>query len=91
MNKFKIQSFSICNPQSAIRNGFTLMELLVVIAIIGMLAGILMPTLNTAREKAMRTVCMGNLKVIGEAFNMYNIDLGWMPPTIPPAGPYLSY
>ncbi len=67
--------------QSAIRNGFTLMELLVVIAIIGMLAGILMPSLNAGRERARRAVCMGHLKVIGEAFNMYNIDHGWMPPT----------
>ena len=66
---------------SAIRNGFTLIELLVVIAIIGILAGILLPTLNNARERANRVVCMGNLKVIGEAFNMYNIDRGEMPPT----------
>ncbi|MDD5454399.1 MAG: prepilin-type N-terminal cleavage/methylation domain-containing protein [Candidatus Ratteibacteria bacterium] len=63
------------------RAGFTLTELLVVIAIMGMLAAILLPTLQNAREKANRAVCVGNLKVIGEAFNMYNIDNGEMPPT----------
>ncbi len=73
--------FPIRNPQSAIRNGFTLIELLVVIAIIGILAGVLLPTLTNARERANRTVCIGNLKVIGEIFNMYNIDIGEMPPT----------
>jgi len=66
------------------KKGFTLMELLVVIAIIGILAGILLPTLSNARERANRVVCIGNLKVIGEAFNMYNIDHGEMPPA-PPA------
>ena len=83
--------FGVIGPQSAICNGFTLMELLVVIAIIGILAGILLPTLNKAREKAMRTVCIGNLKVIGEAFNMYNIDHGEMPTTITPAAPLNPY
>lgn len=68
----------------AIRSGFTLIELLVVIAIIGMLAGILLPTLSKARERANRAACMGNLKVIGEALNTYNIDVGRMPPTVPP-------
>ncbi len=63
------------------KTGFTLTELLVVIAIIGMLAGILLPTLQNARERANRVACMGNLKVIGEAFNMYNIDTGEMPTT----------
>jgi prepilin-type N-terminal cleavage/methylation domain-containing protein len=65
----------------SLNTGFTLTELLVVVAIMGMLAGILMPTLNVARERARRAVCAGSLKVIGEAFNMYNIDRGGMPST----------
>ena len=75
------------------KKGFTLMELLVVIAIIGILAGVLLPTLNKARIRGGRAACMGNLKVIGEAFNMYNIDQGSMPPTITlsnPSNPYLA-
>lgn len=56
------------------RNAFTLIELLVVIAVIAILMSILMPALQRAREQGKRAACMGNLKQMALAWNMYADD-----------------
>ncbi len=68
------------------RNPFTLIELLVVIAIIAILAAMLLPALQQAREQAKTTKCAGNLKQIMSAVDLYRNDYKGFFPVINAGG-----
>jgi prepilin-type N-terminal cleavage/methylation domain-containing protein len=76
------------HPRS--KTAFTLVELLVVIAIIALLAALLLPVLSSAKGRAQRTQCLGNLRQIGLAVHLYAGDNG---DTLPNTGrfTYKSY
>src|SRR5262245_36023641 len=58
----------------ASRRGFTLIELLIVIAIVTLLAGLAIPALASARERARRTSCLNSMRQFSLVLHLYAND-----------------
>src|ERR1700722_11988968 len=69
------------NPRRRRRRGFTLIELLVVISIIGILVGLLLPAINSAREAGRRVQCQSNMKNVVLAIVNYVTTKNVFPPS----------
>jgi prepilin-type N-terminal cleavage/methylation domain-containing protein len=69
----------VVDTRSLNRRGFTMVELLTVIAIVGMLIGILVPALQSARETARRSQCLNNIRQVGMAVLVCAETKRWLP------------
>ena len=63
-------------PVKQTAHGFTIIELLVVVAIIGLLVALLLPAIGRARDAALTTQSMGNLRNLSAASSMYSAAWG---------------
>lgn len=67
--------------RTSVTCGFTLLELLVVVSIIALIAGFLIPAVQSAREAARRAQCIANMRQMGIAMSSYNSVHDMFPPS----------
>ena len=80
MKKHVPRSVWMCSFFAVKRNIFTLIELLIVVAVIAILAALLLPALNKAKEKAVNIQCLNQQKQLGTFFQMYTQEYnGYFP------------
>jgi len=75
-------SCTVVSSKRLPRAGLSLIELLVVIGIIGILAGLLLPAVQSAREAARRAQCANNLKQLVQACHDFEAARGGFPPAL---------
>ena len=81
------QSRCVTETPDRIKHSFTLIELLIVVAIIAILAGMLLPALNKARDTARTTTCLNNISTFNKAALIYADDFdSYCPPVYQGAG-----
>ena len=86
------KAFQTLIPKRGKTGWFTLIELLIVVAIIAILAGMLLPALNSAKKKSMRIACTSQLKQVGTAMLSYATDnKEYLPPRTQSGPNYLVH
>ncbi|MBC2603688.1 type II secretion system protein [Puniceicoccus vermicola] len=84
----------LATPRNSMNQAFTLTEVLVVIAVLAILAAILIPVVGRARESALRTSCVANLRSLLQATQVSVVDNGGKYPHLHSGGniaPYFAH
>ena len=83
------QKTKTSGKDGTMRKRFTILELLIVVSVIAILAGMMLPALNKAKQTAGKLSCVNNLKSIGTAQAMYSGDYAdWIVPMRASSHPY---
>lgn len=79
MRHFAVRTVNLRLPHACAERGFTLLELLIVVALFAILAALLLPAVQSARETARRAACQSNLRQLALAANLHHDALRTFP------------